>query len=256
VQIIEIDETHRCPIKTTTTKNMKVCLWDRKGIPANDGSFGIKSYQPLAHKGTAEWAWQMMLLHKGVSHPDEGNFPDGIDCCKERFIRNYAKTGWQLYTKPEPTKGIPYDVVRNINERITEALEEMGCIEPKPRFEVGQWVDYGGRQGHIVYSDVWQEKRIRFYDGDEPEEILWCNPNVKTIPAHSVVLDFGSGIRGTIIDSDTLRTVNNIIGEFDLVPGIRVDLGNGLDLRIPQAILTQPMRSIVEQLLARQEVEK
>jgi len=57
--------------------------------------------EPLAPEGTAEWAWQMLMLRKPVSHPAEGEFQD-TDYTKEGFVRCMAKTGWQIYEEPEP----------------------------------------------------------------------------------------------------------------------------------------------------------
>lgn len=60
--------------------------------------------EPLAEEGTAEWAWQTLMLCKIVSHPAEGIFHDTY-YTKEGFIRCMAKTGWQLYEpKPKPVK--------------------------------------------------------------------------------------------------------------------------------------------------------
>lgn len=64
--------------------------------------FDIIHTEPLATEGTAEWAWQMLMLQKPVSHPAEGEFQDTY-YTKEGFVRCMAKTGWQLYEpKPEP----------------------------------------------------------------------------------------------------------------------------------------------------------
>jgi hypothetical protein len=60
----------------------------------------IISTEPLAPEGSAEWAWQTLMLCKIVSHPAEGIFHDTY-YTKEGFIRCMAKTGWKLY-KSEP----------------------------------------------------------------------------------------------------------------------------------------------------------
>ena len=80
-----------------------------------DNTSPIIATEPLAPEGTAEWAWQMLMLQKPVSHPAEGEFQDTYPIyTKEGFIRCMAKTGWQLYEEPKP----------------------------QPQYKVGDWVEY------------------------------------------------------------------------------------------------------------------
>lgn len=79
----------------------------------------IIATEPLATEGTAEWAWQMLMLQKPVSHPAEGEFQDTY-YTKEGFVRCMAKTGWQLYKE-----------------------------KPQPQYKVGDWVEYKGKQYRI-----------------------------------------------------------------------------------------------------------
>jgi hypothetical protein len=74
--------------------------------------------------GSAEWAWQMLMLGIPVSHPAEGEFQD-THYTKEGFVSCMAKTGWQLY-------------------------------EPKqePAFKVGDWVE-------IEVAGVISQQRVR-----------------------------------------------------------------------------------------------
>ena len=81
----------------------------------------IIATEPLAEVGTAEWAWQMLMLQKPVSHPAEGEFQDTY-YTKEGFVRCMAKTGWQLYEEPQPT------------------------------YKVGDWVEYKKGKHHQVDS--------------------------------------------------------------------------------------------------------
>lgn len=75
--------------------------------------------EPLATEGTAEWAWQMLMLGIPVSHPAEGEFQDTY-YTKEGFVRCMAKTGWQIYKE-----------------------------KPQPQYTVGDWVEYKGKQYRI-----------------------------------------------------------------------------------------------------------
>ena len=133
VQIIEIkdDSTYRCPIHTTTTRNMKVCNWDRYGNPANHGGFQLIEHQPLAPEGTAEWYVQMLLLGKKLRNIrwDNNKFSQWATLLKYQYLdgdmlrynkeytigsalplqittaKHVWKDGWQLYTEPAIPNG-------------------------------------------------------------------------------------------------------------------------------------------------------
>lgn len=92
---------------------------------------GIISTEPLAPEGTAEWAWQMMLLGEKICHKKSPS----IMYCKHAseimrqvryncvdymsasaWLNGADKNGWQLYKEPEQ--------------------------KPSPSFETGDWVEY------------------------------------------------------------------------------------------------------------------
>ena len=81
--------------------------WDECGVCDVDSTYRLVAVEPLATEGTAEWAWQMLMLQKPVSHPAEGEFQDTY-YTKEGFVRCMAKTGWQLYEEPGPPKEPDY----------------------------------------------------------------------------------------------------------------------------------------------------
>ena len=126
VQIIRIDTCHKYPYRY---RDNEYC-GDERGVTVtgswicddNDKrSLDIIATEPLAEVGTAEWAWQMLMLQKPVSHPAEGEFQDTY-YTKEGFVRCMAKTGWQLYEEPQPT------------------------------YKVGDWVEYKKGKHHQVDS--------------------------------------------------------------------------------------------------------
>lgn len=82
----------------------------------------VVSTEPLAPEGSAEWAWQMLILQKPVSHPAEGIWRDTY-YSKDGFVRCMAKTGWQLYEE-----------------------------KPEPAYEVGDWVEHSSGSHHQVIA--------------------------------------------------------------------------------------------------------
>jgi hypothetical protein len=86
----------------------------------------IIATEPLAEVGTAEWAWQMLMLQKPVSHPAEGEFQDTY-YTKEGFVRCMAKTGWQLYEEPAPAFKVG-DWVRYDIDTYLRVIEASGAV--------------------------------------------------------------------------------------------------------------------------------
>jgi len=82
-----------------------------------DANAIVRKILPLAPEGTAEWAWQMMLLGKEVTVFDQPNRHLRILDSKIKdsnvngfwngkgyidFKNSAVKTGWQIYNEPEP----------------------------------------------------------------------------------------------------------------------------------------------------------
>jgi len=90
--------------------------------------------EPLAPEGTAEWAWQQMLLGNLIIHSEYSSKHHtwsmdnkGIACashsgmfanCKEQWLRNAIGNGWQLYT-PEAKQDLtdaPFEGLDSVKE--------------------------------------------------------------------------------------------------------------------------------------------
>lgn len=173
--------------------------------------FDIIHTEPLAPEGTAEWAWQMLMLQKPVYHPAEGEFQDTY-YTKEGFVRCMAKTGWQLYAEPEP----------------------------EPKFAVGDWVEFRDIEG-IKHGII---------EGRREEYSVFCNGVSQSVgdkfitsklKPSEVVLNFGSGIKGTV------RSCEHDGG------CVRVISGDRVIAHIMTDVLEQPTCNLVRQLLKAQE---
>lgn len=143
-QIIDTNETYipGQPIRTTLKDsegiNRNFCLSGSHFTMQFGGEYDIVHTEPLAPKGSVDWAWQMLKLGVPVSHPAEGKIQD-TDYTKERFVRCMAKTGWQLYTKPkeeqQPTKE-PIANCKYCKHVCTNSnVDHCHMYEPKPESE-------------------------------------------------------------------------------------------------------------------------
>ena len=129
--------------------------------------------EPLAEVGTAEWAWQMLMLQKPVSHPAEGEFQDTY-YTKEGFVRCMAKTGWQLY---EP--------------------------KPEPEFKVGDWVEFKGKQYRISAiggKGLFDDDNLIMFEG-----VIWCvseKAELRKLDPSEVIVKIGC-LKGTVAHSSS-----------------------------------------------------
>jgi hypothetical protein len=204
---------------------------------AHVGEKDIIEHQPLAKEGTKEWGEQMLMLGKDVcddtayyhAHPDGsvGAFLIGRPIGNGSFISQI--------------KGSLHDV----NWRL---------YEPKPKFEVGQFVECVGQDcpdyGYVeeFYSSGGLYKVASVV---EPGTSFFEKPeNINPLPAKNVVLNFGNGIKGKIAPN------NQCPEHHDICHVVVQDEVTGYWSSIYAKMLTEPMRSIVESVLARQEVEK
>lgn len=120
----------------------------------------IIATEPLAPEGTAEWAWQMMLLGKKVTHiglaesrayycaddikqmlvePNGEETP--FDWDRDRWCKCNYQTGWQLY---EP--------------------------KPRPQYKVGDWVEYRV-DSQIYYGEISDIRGYAYYLSVTTEDI-------------------------------------------------------------------------------------
>jgi len=134
-----------------------------KASEAQDCGIDILEWQPLATEGSAEWAWQMMLLGNKVTdmntvywrcdnfvtwkNPEAiGNIVQTPNC----WIAEKASTGWQLYEpkpKPCPTcNGTGVVMHKTANAATQTPLP----ISDATQIKVGDWVTDGVFQGKIA----------------------------------------------------------------------------------------------------------
>jgi hypothetical protein len=228
---------------------------------AHDGKFresliDIIEWQPLAPEGSAEWAKQMMLLGRVISRTNNNDqWKLEFDSVYRYCIKNakwlleadikcwtdlVIDTGWKIY-EPKPKKEEKPMVMKIPPDFIPFHMH----VQPT-KFEVGQLVEYNEGVYTIenVYSDTSRHCRLMSVtDGlyETNVELACLTP----IPAENVVLDFGNGIKGEIGRN---KYVESAISVFD-------SDGNGI-AGIMMHTLTEPMRTIVEAVLARQEIEE
>lgn len=114
--------------------------------------------------------------------------------------------------------------------------------EPKPHYQVGDWVEWSESLGKTYQSKITRVSNSAVYSNGLciPLKII-----THKLKPSEVVLDFGSGIKGTIrfvaqIPSDTL---------------IRVTNGHVNCARIFISCLTEPMKTTVLELLKAQDGE-
>jgi hypothetical protein len=248
--------------------------WSVDGQSVHDVcSLDIIEYQLLASEGTSEWAWQMMQLGHKVTKDNRfcyyvaknrriacSMLPEILEnghCSNtlkgwQSEMYSSGGDGWEIYETLRCNYNGECANQRDDNTTLTMmcSLPEGKCkyqSAPTPRFEVGQWVnhdEYG--LGYITFiGTLWCN--MQTIDGDKRVHITTLNP----IPAADVVLDFGSGLKGKIrrYKGDSWR--HDWIDIF----GSDVNRSRIASIRV-EAITDDHMRSVVEQLLARQEEEK
>ena len=79
-------------------------------LNTKDRNLDIIDYHPLAPEGSAEWAWQMLMLGKTVYNPSyyysssHGLIAPNMlgNCSKQSFVGRQEPSGWQLYKEPKP----------------------------------------------------------------------------------------------------------------------------------------------------------
>ena len=127
--------------------------------------FDIIHTEPLAEVGTAEWAWQMLMLQKPVYHPAEGEFQDTY-YTKEGFVRCMAKTGWQLYEE-----------------------------KPEPEYKVGDWVEFNPgnnpKQVEIVEIDGDKLYYNTMYAGKTIKTHIYASAITRKLDPSEVVIHIG-----------------------------------------------------------------
>jgi len=202
-------------------------MYRKKGEDERD----IVEHQPLAPEGSAEWTRQMQKMGHSVCHPNSGfsHYRDDEDIPTERMYAN----NWQIYEqrpKPKFEVGQWVEIVDDDNLCLTEhcMVEEIDTFCPKsPSYKV---------------DDVW-------YGSDgKPRRIMSDIKNhiSEAIPAPEVVLDFGF-ISGTVCKCDD-------IGMEDTHFYVHSIDDESLSV-ITFAMLKEPIKSTVLALLERQKKE-
>ena len=187
---------------------------------------GIISTEPLAPEGTAEWAWQMLMLQKPVSHPAEGEFQDTY-YTKEGFVRCMAKTGWQLY---EPKQ------------------------EPESQYKVGDWlefIDAGGRKSQGKYLSKAYDNAILVLDITYNMRcVVPVTKIIRKLSPSEVVIHIGC-LSGTVEDLSYAES-----GRFWLIGKATERCQQGMFVLLYDEMLDTPTSNLVESLLKAQEVKK
>lgn len=215
VQICEVhgNSVFRYP---NPIKHTHIIICDETGDTEHWGKVedaDIISCEPLADEGSAEWALQMMKLGKTISRTDNRKetyvYRDGKivanewHCADQQWFLKYAEpTGWQLY----------------------EELE----------YKVGDYIKDGGDY-YIVTSPTTCAGLLN----GKGYEI--CPKTCKIVSPSEVVLNFGSGIKGTV------RSCEHDGG------CVRVISGDRVIAHIMTDVLEQPTRNLVRLLLKAQE---
>ena len=157
--------------------------------------------------------------------------------------------GWQLY-EPVTKAGVPFEVAKDVNERITECLTELGCIEPepatepkpRPQYKVGDWVEYKGKQYRISAiggKGLFDDDNLIMFEG-----VIWGvseKAELRKLDPSEVIVKIGC-LEGTVR--------KDIYGKFKLVHP------NNYASLIWLSALDIPTRELVEALLKAQEEEK
>lgn len=230
----------------------------------------IISTEPLAPEGTADWAWQMMLLKNSVIFPSKScnnppwSMQNGIAISaglvvksKAEWLKNATPTGWQLYepkqelVKCEYCKGRgSYISSSAINPGYVRCstCNGTGKVEkPAPAFKVGDWVEFidaGGRKSQGKYLSNACDNTI--FVLDITYNMRCVVPTAKIIrklSPHEVVVHIGC-LNGTVapVCSDTTIMIvpigYNGFGDVGI---------------IPVAMLDTPTRELVRELIEKQE---
>lgn len=242
----------------------------------NDIEWDVNRYEVIGYPiadGSAEWAWFtsildpkydmvcgtflgehcVMWMHDCDCYIMPANWmPDtsrGKRKTYDEFMRAAAPTGWQLY-EPVTKAGVPFEVAKDVNERITECLTELGCIEPepatepkpRPQYKVGDWVEFKGKQYRISAiggKGLFDDDNLIMFEG-----VIWCvseKAEPRKLDPSEVIVKIGC-LEGTVR--------KDIYGKFKLVHP------NNYASLIWLSALDIPTRELVEALLKAQEEEK
>lgn len=214
----QIDSVKRLGGKTWYDRTDRYTSYpDGRLFKGENNESDIIATEPLAEVGSAEWAWQMLMLQKPVSHPAEGEFQDTYPIyTKEGFIRCMAKTGWQLYEEPKP----------------------------EPQYKVRDWVEFNPgnnpKQVEIVQIDGDKLYYNTMYAGKTIKTHIYASAITRKLDPSEVIVHIGclSGMVSQCGDKEeevfALHTKNNAAV-------------------IPFAMLDAPTRELVEGLLKAQE---
>lgn len=109
VQVDSYSNDRPCPVMCKSDIGGQDCFTlDGRNHNAINDSKDIIATEPLAPKGTAEWAWQMLMLGKSVYNPAECYnpslgiiTPDMVNCQKDDWVEFQMESGWKLYEEPD-----------------------------------------------------------------------------------------------------------------------------------------------------------
>ena len=190
---------------------------------------------PVA-KGSADWALYQMMQGKCVCH------------VKAPSIKYYRPTHYVKRVMRENCTDDMYDAVW------MEGADPTGWEiykEPEPEYKVGDWVEVEC-QNKLYHKQVLfvTEERVGFeFSETTPSVCFDGTPShifkfIRKLDPSEVVLDFGSGIKGTIVGCSNVMPIVKVLNGVDWIASIMI------------TALDAPTLEIVESLLKAQDEEK
>lgn len=195
VQIDSLSNDRPCPIMCKSDIGGMDCFTlDGRNHNAVGDEKDIISTEPLAPEGTAEWAWQMLMLGKTVYNPlryyssSHGFITSDMlgNGSKQSFVDWQEPFGWQLYEpKPLPMasthdglgdkflrdclKPNEHPIITGCNRFDYVPVEGIRIPkEPEPAYAVGDWVElncYNKHQGKIkeMFTETYEVDGLQLY---------------------------------------------------------------------------------------------
>lgn len=267
VQVDSYFNDSPCPIICKSDIGGQDCFTlDGRNHNAVNDSKDIIHTEPLATIGSAEWAWQQMLLGNSVKFPSKScdnpswSMQNGIAISagliaksKAEWLENATPAGWHLYEpkiEPCPTCNGTGKVEKQEQEHPAingynryDYIPVKGIKQPKPTHlavQVGDWVECVAKQGQRKLVDYLGG--MGCYKTNYGEVISPCEILRKLSPA-KVVVTIGC-LSGTVVaaknsDFFWLSNINNPL----------------LCATIPFAMLDTSTAALVLELLEKQEGE-
>ncbi len=174
--------------------------------------FDIIHTEPLAEEGSAEWAWQMLILGKPVTNKwvfMDGGYIKDTDSDKYRFVQMWDFfSDWQLYEeKPEPE----YKVGDWVEFNPGNNPKQVEIVEID-----GDKLYYNTRYaGKTIKTHIYASAITRKLDPSEVKVTLTLEGTVQKDHDNAFILTNTNGTRNrikwTTIDLDTAKLVRELL---------------------------------------------